>query len=255
MDYSIIKPCRELQDIIGHYWVSTWDADSQAPHELYYAIASSSAEITFAFSGPEKDDELLFSIVQGHGHSPMQYQVKGFYHLIGVSLPSYVVNALFKMPSLELSQEFIPLSTFLGKEGDILNEKIADAETTDQRIAILNGYFKGRMTHLKVGDSQMISAIQAVKKQYGNPRVMDLANSTFLSQKQFNRRFREFSGFNPKMYSRIIRLETAIKCYPFFPSLTELAHSSGYFDQAHFIREFKKLTGFSPRDFWRLSEK
>lgn len=100
----------------------------------------------------------------------------------------------------------------------------------------------------------MIKAIYEVKRHNGSSKIIDLASDSFLSQKQFNRLFKEFSGFNPKIYARIIRLESVIKNYPYFHNLTELAHNSGYYDQAHFIREFKELTGFSPREFWKLSE-
>lgn len=254
MEYREIAPCNELKDLISHYWVGTWDTNKQAPTELYYVTASSLTEITFAFSGPGKHDELLFSIVQGHTQIPLQSPVLEFYHLIGVSLYSYAIPSLFNLPSFELNQEFIPLTTFLGRDGSVLNEEMALAETTEQRIEILSCYFKSLMKNRKIVDTRMIRAIQEVKRYNGNPKIIDLAVNSFLSQKQFNRRFKEFSGFNPKVYARIIRLESAIKSYPNFRNLTELAHNIGYYDQAHFIREFKELTGFSPREFWKLSE-
>jgi AraC-like DNA-binding protein len=254
MEYREIAPCNELKQIISHFWVGTWDTNNQSPNELYYIIANSLTEITFAFSGSGKHDELLFSIVQGHTHAPMQLPVVGFYHLIGVSLYSYAIPILFNLPSFELNQEFMPLTTFLGKDGNLLNEKIAVAKTTEQRIKILNSYFKALLTNQKINDTRMIKAIHEVKRHNGSSKIIDLASDSFLSQKQFNRLFKEFSGFNPKIYARIIRLESVIKNYPYFHNLTELAHNSGYYDQAHFIREFKELTGFSPREFWKLSE-
>lgn len=254
MDYHIIPPHPELKNIVSHYWVGSWDFHSHAPNELYYVIASSTTEITFAFSGPEKHDELLFSIVQGHTQAPAQIPVLGYYHLVGVSLYSYAIPSLFNMPSFNLNKEFIPLSTFLGNYGHELNDRIATAETAQQRIEILNSYFRSLLKNQRISDTRMIKVIQEVKKHHGNSRIIDLANDSFLSQKQFIRRFKEFSGFNPKTYARIVRLESALKNYPFFSSLTELAHSTGYYDQAHFIREFKELTGFNPKEFWKLSE-
>lgn len=254
MHYRVIPPCNDLKDIVSHFWVSTWDVHSQTTNDIYYVIANSLTEITFAFSGQEKHDELLFSVVQGHTHTPIQLQVKGFYHLIGVSLYSYAIPSLFDLPSTELNQEFIPLTTFLGSDGAMLNEKIALAETTSQRITTLSNYFRFLLKNQKLKDTQILTAIQEIKKFNGSPKIIDLASDSFLSQKQFNRRFKEFSGFNPKTYARIIRLESAIKSYPNFSSLTEVAYNNGYYDQAHFIREFREFTRFSPKEFWKLSE-
>jgi hypothetical protein len=163
VNYKLIAPCEELKEIICYYWVSTWDARTQKPNDLYYIIANSLTEITFAFSGSEKHDELLFSIVQGHTETPMQTPVHGFYHLVGVSLYSYAIPSLFNLPSFELNQEFISLTTFLGEDGNILNERIALAATTDQRIEILSDYFKSQLKDHRLTDPRMINAIQEIK--------------------------------------------------------------------------------------------
>ncbi len=65
-------------------------------------------------------------------------------------------------------------------------------------------------------------------------------NLVFL-KKQFNRRFKQYSGFNPKTYSRVIRFETIIRQHPTISSLTEIAYENGYFDQAHLIMNLNLL--------------
>lgn len=255
MDYLVTQPDGELKNYISHYWVGTWNLDSTPPNDSYYVIASSTTEFTFGFSGAGKEDDLLFSIVHGHTQEPLQKMVEGYYHLIGVSIYSHAIPSLFNIPAYDLNREFLPLSIFLGGEGEELNDRIANARTSRERLEILDDYFKGRLKNQRESDVRMLKAIKEVKRFNGNSKIIDLASDSFLSQKQFNRRFKDFSGFNPKTFSKIIRLESAIKNYPAFPSLTELALKVGYYDQAHFIREFKELTGFSPREFWKLSEK
>jgi AraC-like DNA-binding protein len=36
-------------------------------------------------------------------------------------------------------------------------------------------------------------------------------------------------------------------------SLTDTAHTAGYFDQAHFIKDFKSFTGETPDAFFKSS--
>ncbi len=254
MEYSMIPPCRELKEVVSHFWVATWDKQAQSANETYYVIASSLTEITFAFSGPGQQDQLLFSAIQGHTHLPDQLPVDSFHQLIGVSLHSYAIPILFGFPPYDLNQEFLALTTFLGQDGKMLNEKMALAQSTECRIRILSNYLKCLLSNKNIKAPLMTSAIQQVKRSDGNTKVIDLAGDAFLSTKQFNRRFRDFSGFTPKMYARIIRFESAIRSYAYFSNLTEVAHHSGYYDQAHFIREFKAFTGFNPTTFWKLSE-
>lgn len=254
MNYQLIPPGHKLQNFISHFWVGSWDRTTQKPNTTHYSIASSLTEITFAFEDSDQNAEFLFSVVQGHTHLPVQHQVSGFYHLIGVAFYSYAIPLLFNIPASDLNQEFISLNTFLGSEGDYLNDQLAAAQSTAERIQILSNYFENRIIHQQPKDPLISHAIQEIKYLNGEVKIDALADQYHLSHKQFNRRFKEFSGFNPKLYSRILRFESMLKSYPYRKTLTEVAYESGYYDQSHFIHDFKSFTGFSPQDFWKLNQ-
>jgi len=254
MKYEVIKPPKELKNYVSHYWVGTWDITQQDANSKYYVIASSLTEITFAFRNNNRHSELLFSAAQGQTDQPNQIPVDGFCHLLGVAIYSYAVPSLFNISSSELNREFISLNTFLGRDGNILSEKIALANTSKERINILSNYLKMRLNKTKFEDKLITNAIKHIEKCNGNTNIEKLAEDHFLSHKQFKRRFKEYSGFNPKLYARIIRFESLIKNHTKFATLTKAAHALGYYDQAHFIREFKYFSGFSPLKFWELGK-
>ncbi len=69
--------------------------------------------------------------------------------------------------------------------------------------------------------------------------------------RQFERKFKQFSGFSPKLFSRIIRFQSAIKKYDDKKMpLTEIAYECGYYDQSHFIHDFKEFSGYSPMQYF-----
>lgn len=219
---------------------------------MYYIVASSLMEITFAFKNHRP--QLLFSSVQGQANQAAQFQVEGYSQLLGVSLYAHAAPGLFNIPAAELNNEFLTLNTFLGHDGDILTEQIALATSTRERIGILADYFKSLLYKRQDKDQRIVKAIEYIRQHRGNAKVAELCKEFNLSQKQFERRFRDLSGFNPKMYARIVRFETAVNNYANYGNLTELAYNSGYYDQAHFIHDMQAFTGFSPRDFFKLSE-
>ena len=254
MQYEIIRPCELLKDFISHFWVGTWDVNSQRVNSTHYIIASSLTEITFAFKENKKYSELLFTTVQGQTYEPNQYAVDEYYHLLGVSFYSHAIPYLFNIPSTELNNEYLSLDTFLGQDARILTETIAVAATTEQRVRILSEYFINSLKKRKFEDGLILNAIEYIRKRNGDVKITEIASDFGLSQKQFNRRFKVFTGFSPKLYSRIIRFESVIKSHSNAQNLTDLAHLNNYYDQAHFIHEFKSFVGFTPKDFWKLSD-
>ncbi|WP_026166716.1 helix-turn-helix domain-containing protein [Gracilimonas tropica] len=254
MIYRVIPPRKELRNTVSHFWEATWDATKHPPNATHYIIANSLSEITFAFDGNRKDSELLFSTIQGQTTQPNRIPVKGFYHLLGVSLYTYALPRLFKISASDLNCEFLNLDTFLGNEATRLTDRIASANSTDERIELLSSHFMSLMDKRKVEDLLINDAIGQVKRKRGILKISELSKEYNLSQKQFKRRFQSFSGFNPKTYARIIRFESLIKNIDSRSNLTEAAYANGYYDQAHLNREFKAFTGFSPNEFWKLSD-
>lgn len=250
MDYTIIQPCEALREFISHFWVGTWDA-SRSPHSTYYVVAGSVTEWVFAFDHPHTD--LLFSAVQGHTALPGRFPVAGFRHLIGVAFYAHAIPSLFRMPASDLNGEFMSLDAFLGSDGNRLNERMALAGSTQKRIRLLTEYLLSVLRKQPRQDRLMVDAIKRMKSG-GGTNIEALARDFHLSPKQFGRRFKECSGFSPKMYSRILRFESVIRHYPASGSLTEMAHAHGYYDQAHFIREFRSFTGYAPGEFRRIGE-
>jgi len=81
--------------------------------------------------------------------------------------------------------------------------------------------------------------------------VDELAKRSFLSTRQFERNFKNFSGFSPKLYSRIIRFQSATQQYgTCYNTLTDIAYDCGYYDQSHFIHDFKQFSGYHPKQYF-----
>lgn len=253
MKYRILQPITALKNIISHFLVATWDPGSDNTPSAYYVVANSLTNFTFAFESAGVSSELLFSWVEGHTFQPRALPVSKFFHLLGVSIFPHAIPRLFNIPSGCLSNEIIPIDTFLGADGITLNYQIAEAGSTGQRIRILSDFFLKKADD-RTEDKLMVNAMEKIKRFDGRTKIMDMAKEFNLSQRQFSRRFKDLIGFSPKTYARIVRFESIINSYSDSPSLTDLSYDKGYFDQAHLNHEFRSLSGFAPTDFWKLSD-
>jgi AraC-like DNA-binding protein len=93
-----------------------------------------------------------------------------------------------------------------------------------------------------------------LKKVITNNSIVSIpsfASDCNLSRRQFERKFKDFAGFSPKDFFRIVRFKNVLKeSRQQNKSLAQIAIDSGYYDQSHFTHEFKKFSGYSPREFF-----
>lgn len=254
MFYQKISPCKPLKDLVSHYWVATWDSKFSSLNSRYYTVANTLTDITFAFNSKNGNDPIVFSVIQGHTGKSDQQSVPEFNHLLGVSLFSHAVPMLLNCKPTDLLDEFITLKDLLGNEGENLTRGIESSFNLSEQIHLLNQFFYKRLNPNVKMDERIASSIRLIKSTQGFLKITDLADATCLSQKQFERRFKDFTGFNPKVFSRIIRFEGVVKSERTWNTHTQAAHELGYHDQAHFIRDFRLFTGMSPREFWKLGD-
>jgi hypothetical protein len=154
MSTKIIRPSNDLRNFISHFWVADWSNQIADANPTYYVTANSLTEIAFSF----RDNSLLFSSIQGQTSTHCQVPAGNVYQMLGVSIYSHAIPFLFDFPTLELNNLFLSLETLMGNDGRLLNERIALATTMQERIDILAGYFRSRLSRHRFGDDLILDA-------------------------------------------------------------------------------------------------
>ena len=96
-------------------------------------------------------------------------------------------------------------------------------------------------------------AVSHLSKHFGEPVANSvLARLAGLSERTFERHFRQHFGMSPHQYLKRLRLRLA--CHALVQTnhtIAAIAGEHGYVDQSYFTREFRELTGQTPADYRR----
>jgi len=187
------------------------------------------------------------------------------YMLIGLFSQPYQVYFQHTVPifSIRFNPEAIPL--LLGVPGKEVLDTYEDIEL------LLDQHFRDfchrirecRQTADRVGQAdQFLTRLLACRKQTTayvtagtgmirdgvDEPLEDISRRLYISQRQFERKFKEQIGITPKRYQRLMRIRKVMQTLEQYQSLdlTSVAYYCGYYDQAHFIKDFKQVTGKAP---------
>lgn len=163
------------------------------------------------------------------------------------------VPAFFSQPLHELFERSVPLDNFFAcSEISLIEEQLAEANDNRERIATIEQFLFSKVFYGKT-DKLVSEAITKIQANSGLLRIKELAESLFISQDAFEKRFRKATGTTPKQFSSIVRLKSIIH-QNFSPSsFLDIALENGYYDQSHFNKDFKLFTGQTPTDFFKSS--
>ena len=256
MKYEVVPPPLHLARFIRFFWIMESEASCEKPF-IYRGMADGCAELLFHYHGKFVEITQNGNLVQSHGliHGQTRrmrrfitYQNFGIF---GIYLYPFALNQLCRMPSSELSDEMPDLATLWGREGIELTEKMLLAETNEARIGLITPFLDKKLNGNDCFLPPAAEAIHYLIHRQGNIKVNELAHRYCLSTRQFERNFKLFSGFNPKLYARIIRFQSACQQYGNKDlSLTDIGLACGYYDQSHFIHEFKEFSGYHPKTYF-----
>lgn len=237
MKYVILYPRHELKDFVSHFWVTTNGGYKGDIHNTHYSTACSLANLVFGFKEGETSPYPAFAQLQGHTEMPQEIQVpcSGYVKIFGISIYSYAIPHLFNASASELFNRSVPVSAFWRNCENVLSEMIDASLVTDKCIDILSSCLQSQLVSKQCRDEVIIKATKEILQRNGNIWLERLSHDLSLSQKQFTRRFKNQTGFNPKVYSRIVRFESVLYNVLNYSSLSEAAYMHGYYDQAHFI--------------------
>jgi AraC-like DNA-binding protein len=256
MKYFTVPPPPRLAPYVRCFWVFEGEASDAEPY-IYRGYADGCTELVFHYQNPF--DIILPDESTTPGFSAgIHAQTRTFsrnivyrnFGIFGCYLYPYAIPRLFGFPANDLTDQMTDFGSVVGRSGDELAERMLTAADNASRVAILSVFLVARLDANKRELPPVFSSINEIITMRGLVDVKDLASDHCLSNRQFERKVKEFSGFSPKLYSRIIRFQTALKYYGSERSLTDIAYDCGYYDQSHFISDFKEFSGYSPKAYF-----
>jgi AraC-like DNA-binding protein len=141
------------------------------------------------------------------------------------------------------------------KEGEILEEKVMLASDNPERAPLVSAFLIKPLVNVRTEYSNIFSTIRNTVNENYPCSIAKLASDCNLSSRQFERKFKEFSGFSPRVFLNIARFAHIFKNnINTTKILTEIAYESGYYDQPHFIRDFRKFSAYSPKEYFKYTQ-
>ncbi|WP_439582690.1 AraC family transcriptional regulator [Dyadobacter bucti] len=257
MKYYTLPPSPRLAKFVKAFWVLEHDVQSGMPY-IHRTLADGFAELVFHYKGRFDEiisaDQTTSSFSSGiHGQSQTfrRFIIQEDFGIFGVYLYPFAIPALLGIPADEVTNEMPDLHALLGNKGKELEDKMMLAADHVARVEIISSFLEACLVKNRAYEPAVFSVINHIIENKGLTNVRDLAAQNFLSTRQFERKFKAFSGFSPKLFSRITRFQSALGAYGRLDkSLTEIAYECGYYDQSHFIHDFKAFSGQHPRFYF-----
>lgn len=257
MNYYTLPPPPQLARFVKAFWVLEHNVLRGQPY-LHRTLADGFAELVFHYKGrfyeiisPEFTTPSFSSGIHGQSQTFRRFVIREDFGIFGVYLYPFAMPSLFGIPANEVTNEMPDLRTLLGNKGAELEEKMMEASGNPERVKIISSFLEASLAKNRASEPAVFSVINHIIENKGVTNVQELAAQNFLSTRQFERKFKAFSGFSPKLFSRITRFQSALGAYGNRDkSLTEIAYECGYYDQSHFIHDFKAFSGQHPRHYF-----
>ncbi|MDB5088450.1 MAG: Helix-turn-helix protein [Mucilaginibacter sp.] len=254
MNYCIYKPPQILSDLVCHYWTLDGNVSIDQTY-IHRTLANFCPELIFHYGGSFAElvannsiEKTFTTGIHGQTNQIRRFTAKENYGIFGVLLQPYAIPILFGIPSTDFRNELVDL-TLLGQDGKDLTDQMLSAKNNAQRLQLINCFLAQRIKEFD--RPEIVSATQKIYSLKGLVNIQNLADQSSLSQRQFERKFKEHIGFSPKSFARLVRFKSLINSYKKRDStLTKVAYDFGYYDQAHFIQDFKQFSGYNPNAYF-----
>ena len=176
-----------------------------------------------------------------------QLLLRGNFEHFQIHFKPLALHHLFGLPVLDLTNCNHSAHGVLGSAVSQLRQRIGEARTFQGRVQLADRFITAHSFKAPVHDSIELAANE-ILRHAGQCRMDSLAHHTGFSMRNFQRVFQERVGVSPKLYSRIVRFEAALKLKTASPhsSWTAIAQECGFHDQMHLIHDFRLFSGETP---------
>lgn len=171
--------------------------------------------------------------------------------LIAYFLKPYALFSIFGITAPELTDKPVELSLLSTRGIAELQDRLLNADSIENSIALLDGYLAGLIAAAKT-DSRGISYAAGIIAHQPSPQILlHVQKELNVTERTFQRMFEKNIGLAPNLYRRIRQFNSAFQQLNAgnYTKLSDIAFQNGYADQSHYVRAFKEFTGITPKDY------
>ncbi|WP_324191165.1 helix-turn-helix domain-containing protein [Nocardia beijingensis] len=165
---------------------------------------------------------------------------------VEVRLSPLLAYSLSGIDPAALGQTVIGLEDLWGRRALSLRERLADAETWDERFALTNSFLRQCAEPARTPDPEVIASWQRIVASRGRVRVDELAGLCGWSRKRLWARFEAQIGLTPKRAAMLVRFRHAVEGLLAGMPAADVAVTCGYTDQSHLCRDVSSFADTTP---------
>lgn len=246
MNYQLITPPASLAPFVRCFW--TLEGNSMhALSQAFGSLVDGCPGMIFQDADAGKlmmgEQQLSGLFIYGQTTKHTEITSTGFFRAAGVMFHPYALKAVFGVNAAELTD------TCIDPPGYQLADRLGDATSVYEQVKVLESYLHTCKADYNVGVVEY--AVAQMQQSNGSISMRSLQQDLQLTEKSFERKFKEQVGIPPKMFAGICRYQASLHQLKTnqYNKLSDIAYENDYADQSHFIRSFKKYTGCSPHQF------
>lgn len=255
--YKEVLSSEALKPFVQHYWI----LESRGPATIGTAdkvLPYGHPEIGFIYGDDyrfyqEGQEPALLpkSFVAGQFCQSYFLEPTGATGVIGIKFTPTGLFDLFQVSMQGLTNKITDFTELGGEEAEVMARDIIEATPNDRRLEVIEAYLLGKLAKRKAQIGLMQRTVDMIIKEIGNVSLNDICEKVNISSRQLERKFKEQIGLSPKLFSRVVRINHAMKLLRANPDFNwqDIIYLCGYYDQAHFIKDFKDIAGESPTRF------
>ena len=264
MIYRIFNPCPQLCDIVDMYWytklVLNESVQQDYPTPVMQGLTFNFSKLAEHHSDGSKTVTLYKeAYLFGQPVYPrvVQTHTSGI-DILGVKFKPLGIARVTGINMEQLADRIIAAEDIWGAAVGSLCDEMQAAGDTEHAIAVLERFLvrQSVKTSLHYRVDNVDAALSLLECHAGAISVKDLEDRTNTSRKTLERAFLTYLGMGPKLYSRIVRFNTAMQALQQgrHTDIGRLGLELGYYDASHFSSEFKRFAGKSPTYFIKNPE-
>jgi AraC-like DNA-binding protein len=256
MFYHSVTPSSDLLPYIREYIIlNNRGTNIRMPSGKYLPGPGGGMVFNFGVSARVVDDQEVVLLPRNFVYGPrnrflylqpaeefdivvVKFNPMGIYFCSGISPQVVSCHGIAELES-EDSKELI--------------ERLSADQTIEDRIYHLETFFRRNIQRSAKapGYASIDSIVSRIIDSKGCEKLQAICTSKDLDIRTFRRQFTQLMGVPPKIFCRIIRINSIIDEMTATPDpdMNDLIFKYGYYDQAHFINDFRNIVGETPLAF------